>query len=275
MATHWSYLQPAVRGQEAHPRPGCCLGVWHQVCIVRERKYMYFFPKKYLIIKWPLISPNLPRVRKCEVSLVYSLPRKSSLSSDSNKTFCMLGHCTQTSGELVRQARSWSMGTVLLFNGRTFTFCPAGRKRLQHLLSHSYTIFLDMTYVITILTMLIFWASEMALIGTPSYHFCSAKGNLWTQLMSWWNKWIVIVLIILNKPLCCLCFRIQNRNRGGALSVHQWAWPDINYALQIRQTQWNFHQVCDWRLPEGWARTRAFHKEQRCGHSSSGCKSGL
>ncbi|CAG09550.1 unnamed protein product, partial [Tetraodon nigroviridis] len=56
-------------------------------------------------------------IRKCEVSLVYSLPRKSSLSSDSNKTFCMLGHCTQASGELGKQGRLWSLGTVLLFNG--------------------------------------------------------------------------------------------------------------------------------------------------------------
>ncbi|KAM4729225.1 lysosomal-trafficking regulator isoform 1-T1 [Anableps anableps] len=54
---------------------------------------------------------------KCEVSLDYTLPRKSSLSSDSNKTFCMLGHCTVSSEELVKEAGRWSMGTVLLFNG--------------------------------------------------------------------------------------------------------------------------------------------------------------
>lgn len=52
------------------------------------------------------------------MSLDYSLPRKSSLSSDSNKTFCMLGHCTPSSGELLKQTRHWSMGTVLLFNGK-------------------------------------------------------------------------------------------------------------------------------------------------------------
>ncbi|KAE8280428.1 Lysosomal-trafficking regulator Beige-like protein [Larimichthys crocea] len=56
-------------------------------------------------------------IRKCEVSLDYTLPRKSSLSSDSNKTFCMLGHCTPSSGELSKQGGGWSMGTVLLFNG--------------------------------------------------------------------------------------------------------------------------------------------------------------
>ncbi|XP_056147370.1 lysosomal-trafficking regulator isoform X2 [Lampris incognitus] len=56
-------------------------------------------------------------VRKCEVSLDYTLPRKSSLSSDSNKTFCMLGHCMPSSEELLKQGGRWNMGTVLLFNG--------------------------------------------------------------------------------------------------------------------------------------------------------------
>jgi len=52
------------------------------------------------------------------VSLDYTLPRKSSLSSDSNKTFCMLGHCLLSSAEEhLRQAVRWSMGTLLLFNG--------------------------------------------------------------------------------------------------------------------------------------------------------------
>uniref|UniRef100_A0A4W6CHW9 Lysosomal trafficking regulator n=1 Tax=Lates calcarifer TaxID=8187 RepID=A0A4W6CHW9_LATCA len=55
--------------------------------------------------------------RQCEVSLDYTLPRKSSLSSDSNKTFCMLGHCTPSCEELLKQGGHWSMGTVLLFNG--------------------------------------------------------------------------------------------------------------------------------------------------------------
>ncbi|KAM4608027.1 lysosomal-trafficking regulator [Polymixia lowei] len=56
-------------------------------------------------------------IRKCEVSLDYTLPRKSSLSSDSNKTFCMLGHCMTSSEELLKQGGRWNMGTVLLFNG--------------------------------------------------------------------------------------------------------------------------------------------------------------
>lgn len=56
-------------------------------------------------------------IRKCEVSLDYTLPRKSSLSSDSNKTLCMLGHCLPSSEELMKQSPRWNMGTVLLFNG--------------------------------------------------------------------------------------------------------------------------------------------------------------
>ncbi|PKU48571.1 lysosomal-trafficking regulator isoform x1 [Limosa lapponica baueri] len=40
--------------------------------------------------------------RKCEINLDYALPRKSSLSSDSNKTFCMIGHCTSSQEELLR-----------------------------------------------------------------------------------------------------------------------------------------------------------------------------
>ncbi|XP_037128426.1 lysosomal-trafficking regulator isoform X2 [Syngnathus acus] len=56
-------------------------------------------------------------IMKCEVFLDYTLPRKSSLSSDSNKTFCMLGHCIPSSEDLTKQHLNWSMGTVLLFNG--------------------------------------------------------------------------------------------------------------------------------------------------------------
>ncbi|XP_076018474.1 lysosomal-trafficking regulator isoform X2 [Genypterus blacodes] len=56
-------------------------------------------------------------IRKCEVFLDYTLPRKSSLSSDSNKTFCMLGHCVPSPEELLKPSTPWSMGTVLLFNG--------------------------------------------------------------------------------------------------------------------------------------------------------------
>lgn len=56
--------------------------------------------------------------RKCEVSLDYTLPRKSSLSSDSNKTFCLLGHYLNTSEQVPQTMTSHlDMGSVLLFNG--------------------------------------------------------------------------------------------------------------------------------------------------------------
>ncbi|KFU89550.1 Lysosomal-trafficking regulator, partial [Chaetura pelagica] len=54
--------------------------------------------------------------RKCEINLDYALPRKSSLS-DSNKTFCMIGHCTSSQEELLRLSGRWDLGNLLLFNG--------------------------------------------------------------------------------------------------------------------------------------------------------------
>ncbi|KAF5898806.1 lysosomal-trafficking regulator isoform X1, partial [Clarias magur] len=54
---------------------------------------------------------------KCEVSLDYNLPRKSNLSPDSNKTFCMLGHSLNNSEELSQPLNShFDMGSMLLFN---------------------------------------------------------------------------------------------------------------------------------------------------------------
>ncbi|XP_061083889.1 lysosomal-trafficking regulator-like isoform X5 [Conger conger] len=55
-------------------------------------------------------------VRKCELSLDYTLPRKSSLSTDT-KTFCLLGHYLPCADELDRQKACWDMGCVMLFNG--------------------------------------------------------------------------------------------------------------------------------------------------------------
>uniref|UniRef100_A0A671RQS0 Lysosomal-trafficking regulator-like n=1 Tax=Sinocyclocheilus anshuiensis TaxID=1608454 RepID=A0A671RQS0_9TELE len=56
-------------------------------------------------------------IRKCDVSLDFTLPRKSSLSSDSNKTYCMLGHYQHSSEEQASPSARWDMGTLLLFNG--------------------------------------------------------------------------------------------------------------------------------------------------------------
>uniref|UniRef100_A0A8D0HE81 Lysosomal-trafficking regulator n=1 Tax=Sphenodon punctatus TaxID=8508 RepID=A0A8D0HE81_SPHPU len=56
-------------------------------------------------------------IGKPEINLDYTLPRKTSLSSDSNKTFCMVGHCTSSQEELLQLAGRWDLGNVLLFNG--------------------------------------------------------------------------------------------------------------------------------------------------------------
>ncbi|KAG5855573.1 hypothetical protein ANANG_G00050490 [Anguilla anguilla] len=49
--------------------------------------------------------------------LDYTLPRRSSLSSDSNKTLCMLGHHAHTAEDLARLGGRWDIGSLLLFNG--------------------------------------------------------------------------------------------------------------------------------------------------------------
>ncbi|XP_044275947.1 lysosomal-trafficking regulator isoform X2 [Varanus komodoensis] len=55
--------------------------------------------------------------RKLDISLDYTLPRKTSLSSESNKTFCMIGHYTSCQDELLQLAGQWDLGNLLLFNG--------------------------------------------------------------------------------------------------------------------------------------------------------------
>ncbi|KAJ7342276.1 hypothetical protein JRQ81_009999 [Phrynocephalus forsythii] len=55
--------------------------------------------------------------RKPDINLDYTLPRKTSLSSDSNKTFCMIGHCTSSHDEFLQLAGKWDLGNLLLFNG--------------------------------------------------------------------------------------------------------------------------------------------------------------
>ncbi|XP_069463086.1 lysosomal-trafficking regulator [Ambystoma mexicanum] len=55
--------------------------------------------------------------RKPDVDLYYTLPRRS-LSSDCNKTFCMIGHSTPSQDELSFPGR-WDLGNVLLFNDAT------------------------------------------------------------------------------------------------------------------------------------------------------------
>ncbi|XP_031215289.1 lysosomal-trafficking regulator isoform X3 [Mastomys coucha] len=55
--------------------------------------------------------------RKTDVILDFVLPRKTSLSSDSNKTFCMIGHCLTSQEEFPQLAGKWDLGNLLLFNG--------------------------------------------------------------------------------------------------------------------------------------------------------------
>ncbi|KAM5206197.1 lysosomal-trafficking regulator isoform 1-T3 [Hipposideros larvatus] len=55
--------------------------------------------------------------RKLDVTLDFIPPRKTSLSSDSNKTFCMIGHCLSSQEEFLQLAGKWDLGNLLLFNG--------------------------------------------------------------------------------------------------------------------------------------------------------------
>ncbi|XP_078504939.1 lysosomal-trafficking regulator isoform X2 [Lissotriton helveticus] len=56
--------------------------------------------------------------RKPDISLYYALPRRG-LQSDSNKTFCMIGHSTSSQEELLQLPGRWHLGNLLLFNGAT------------------------------------------------------------------------------------------------------------------------------------------------------------
>ncbi|XP_026525210.1 lysosomal-trafficking regulator isoform X2 [Notechis scutatus] len=57
--------------------------------------------------------------RKPDICLDYTLPRKISLSSDCNKTFCMTGHYTSSQDDFLQLTGRWSLGNLLLFNGAT------------------------------------------------------------------------------------------------------------------------------------------------------------
>ncbi|KAM5163021.1 lysosomal-trafficking regulator [Mantella aurantiaca] len=55
--------------------------------------------------------------RKTEVIVEYNTPRKGSLSSDSNRTFCMVGHQTSSQDDIIAIVGQMSLGNLLLFNG--------------------------------------------------------------------------------------------------------------------------------------------------------------
>lgn len=63
------------------------------------------------------ISMWISGQRKSDVTLNFMLPRKTSLSSDSNKTFCMIGHCLSSQEEISQLSGKWNLGNLLLFNG--------------------------------------------------------------------------------------------------------------------------------------------------------------
>ncbi|XP_077145213.1 lysosomal-trafficking regulator [Ranitomeya variabilis] len=55
--------------------------------------------------------------RKAEVTLEYNSPRKGNFSSDSNRTFCMIGHLVSSQDENIASAGHLCLGNLLLFNG--------------------------------------------------------------------------------------------------------------------------------------------------------------
>ncbi|XP_047376057.1 lysosomal-trafficking regulator isoform X2 [Sciurus carolinensis] len=63
------------------------------------------------------ISTWVSGQRKPDVTLDFMLPRKTSLSSDSNRTFCMIGHILSSQEELLQLSGKWDLGNLLLFNG--------------------------------------------------------------------------------------------------------------------------------------------------------------
>ncbi|XP_039103086.1 lysosomal-trafficking regulator isoform X1 [Hyaena hyaena] len=63
------------------------------------------------------ISMWISGQRKPDVTLDFMLPRRTSLSSDSNKTFCMIGHCSSSQEDVLQLAGKWDLGNLLLFNG--------------------------------------------------------------------------------------------------------------------------------------------------------------
>ncbi|NXS73466.1 LYST regulator, partial [Pandion haliaetus] len=104
-------MKAGLLAQAESPENVFCVGRWQHLAITYLQQPE---GKKNIHGKlWLWVSGQ----RKCEINLDYALPRKSSLSSDSNKTFCMVGHCTSSQEELLRLSGRWNLGNLLLFNG--------------------------------------------------------------------------------------------------------------------------------------------------------------
>ncbi|NXC46503.1 LYST regulator, partial [Penelope pileata] len=104
-------MKAGLLAQAESPENVFCVGRWQHLAITYEQESE---SKKNFHGK---LSLWVSGQRKCEINLDYALPRKSSLSSDSNKTFCMIGHCTSSQEELLRLSGRWDLGNLLLFNG--------------------------------------------------------------------------------------------------------------------------------------------------------------
>ncbi|KAE8601969.1 hypothetical protein XENTR_v10013848 [Xenopus tropicalis] len=87
------------------------LGKWQHLALTYKEQSENKKKTSSQIILW--VSGQ----RKQEISVEYSQPRKASLSSDSNKTYCMIGHCTSTQEESFHLPGRLYLGNLLLFNG--------------------------------------------------------------------------------------------------------------------------------------------------------------
>lgn len=122
----------------------------------------------------------------------YTLPRKSSLSSDSNKTFCMLGHCAPSCEELSKQGGRWSMGTVLLFNGRSLIYSNYLSINTHTL--HAYVLIIYLMYPSSVLltgdtlTFFLFNTLYTYVVCVRS-HFKSVSNLVAVKGRSWCDVW--------------------------------------------------------------------------------------
>ncbi|XP_010132302.1 PREDICTED: lysosomal-trafficking regulator [Buceros rhinoceros silvestris] len=107
-------MKAGLLAQAESPENAFLTGRWQHLAITYKQQPDRSSQKKNIhgkLLLW--VSGQ----RNCDINLDYALPRKSSLSSDSNKTFCMIGHCISSQEELLRLSGRWDLGNLLLFNG--------------------------------------------------------------------------------------------------------------------------------------------------------------
>uniref|UniRef100_A0A452TXA3 Lysosomal trafficking regulator n=1 Tax=Ursus maritimus TaxID=29073 RepID=A0A452TXA3_URSMA len=83
-----------------------------------ESQENIFIPSKWqhLVLTY-LQQPQGKKNNHGKISIWISGQRFETLSSDSNKTFCMIGHCSSSQEEFLQLAGKWDLGNLLLFNG--------------------------------------------------------------------------------------------------------------------------------------------------------------